>query len=499
MAREWYTENRIHLGVVGAMLMGLLAMWILYGWVGHSLIRALYEATPGHFGYGWIQERHMHPLEVYLALGDHILQEITLLTLGGIFISFLIPYQRGEVGNFRWKVLCVSLIFGNLLLMAVPRAVMGPVHDFQNVCAAVDVWLRGKDPYLVANTIEYCGFPYPFVYPPFSLYWIQGLCYGNRWLGFQANYFLLFSIVFLGIFFVIRRGDDHFHPWLFITLLLTGFFSAHYGVLFGNMIWVELFFLAMAFYWILKEKYSLAGVFLAFGSVLRIFPILFGLPFILAPQARGRRWKNLWIMGSLFGGILVCSFLQSPAMTVSAFRAILGKIPGQVSPALEGGGAMTPTPYFLIKDLMVPIGGEDGLVFLLYGLFALLTVGIFAQFVKRRNRSFLEIFSAGVLVVLILFPRVKPYYFIWASLPVYFLVRTWNRKDIQWAVLIVSGLPLILYGLSWGMVSDFYLGRFFRYLELPIEYGQGMALFFFFLFFMARDARQSPSSPQPNQ
>lgn len=494
MVKRWHAENCIHLAVAGGILLALLIGWILYLLFGHSMIRAAYE---GGLGAGWIRGRGARPLEVYLSFGTQIALEISLLVLGGVFFSFLIPKRKGAVNNLQWNVLAVSLI---MLSLVMATAWQWLDLDFRVYCSAVTIWQEGENPYLAANTVRYAGGELPFFYPPFSLYLLTGLCYGNALLGLRANYALQFLIFLTLIFLLLRKEAGPFRPGLLMTLLLTILASPNWVLYTGNIIWIDLFLLAVTLFWIGRERYGMASIFLACSGLLRIVPLFFGLLFVLTPQSRGRRWRNLMAMISVFAGFHVLSLLLLPQLTLSYYASIFGRVPGQLWPVLEGGGIITPSLFFLIQDLSAGLGpGNEWLALFLYGLLVVFVLGIYGRLIRGRNRNFLEIFSVGMLVVMILLPRMKIYYYIWASLPIYFLVRSWNRKDTQWAVLIVSGLPLILYGFFWAMVRGSYLGRFLKSGDLLIEYGQGIALFLFFLFFMARDAGESRTAGSEKQ
>lgn len=380
--------------------------------------------------------------------------------------------------KLNWKIaffsLCFSLIILNIILIG--NCFKGSGWDFDIYCSAVKTLQSGKNPYLVRNLKEYSGGPmsFSFVYPPISLPFFKMICFINQ----RVSYHIIWILMLVATFLATRRIDKNFESWLLTTLLTTGFIATYWNLLTGNVGLIELFLFSVTYYWIIKKNYCLSALFLVLASTLKIVPLLFGGLFIFARLSKLDKFKIFSIIAASFASINLLSYILFPSLTSSYYLSIMGQM-GQHNPIFEGGGLNNPASFFLIKKISDLLFNHSFMVLLgLYILFVGFIAALLFNYVWRKKRDFVDIFSVGTLAVLIVLPRLKPYSFTFALLPMYFLLKDFDFKNKFWSILLISACPLIFY--TAGNFLDLSL-------NLSWNYSQPICLFIFFMFFLTRD------------
>ena len=151
------------------------------------------------------------------------------------------------------------------------------------------------------------------------------------------------------------------------------------------------------------------------------------------------------------------SYLLFPKLELSYYTSILGQRQ-QRSPIFEFGGWDNPTSLLFASDLGKYIfHKEDALTvdifhngdmrivaatIVIYGIFFCGIGLIFLKYIKM-NPSFPDRFFVGVLAIMLLLPRLKPYSFTFALIPIYFLIKEFDYKKICISLFIISIVPLL--------------------------------------------------------
>ena len=86
--------------------------------------------------------------------------------------------------------------------------------------------------------------------------------------------------------------------WLLVLAPLLCFVSLRNQILFGQTYFLIFALVVLSFYVFEKQKHSLGASFLAFAALLKIFPVLYGLPLMFK-----KNWKGIGITISI--GILL--------------------------------------------------------------------------------------------------------------------------------------------------------------------------------------------------
>lgn len=354
--------------------------------------------------------------------------------------------------DFNWKVafsiFCLLLLFANFLLLLSRFRVSG--SDSQIYYGAVKAWENGNNPYLLENIKQYSAGPFTFVYPPISIPFFKILHFGNP----RVTYYLIWTIALVCTIAIIARADKKSDLFLLTVLLVTGFLATYWNYLTGNVGLIELLLFAMVFYGIIKEKYLISAVFLPLTAVLKIAPLLYATLFVYLKSDRVKIIKILATIFTLFVLISGLSYVLHPNISSTYYLSITGHFDQQHSPLYETGGVTNPSSLTLIRAFLERLlPNYMGLSILLYVLFIAVIIVMFYIFLSRGDRNFLEIFSIGVLAIMLILPRLKPFSFVFALLPLYFLTKNLDYKHKTLLILLASALPLVFYfsGDSWRL------------------------------------------------
>lgn len=398
------------------------------------------------------------------------------------FLPLIIKHQKTL--HYIWITLCTFLMVFNVNLIAMNFHKAG--WDFNVYCAAVKVFENNGNPYLVNEVQKLSGNSLPFIYPPISIFLFKTFCYLNSIFNVRISYHILWCIFILGIFFIIKKGDKCFSPLLLVTLLLSGFLATFWNFFTGNIGLFELLLLSVCFYFVIKGKYYLAMFPLTLIALLKIIPLaLIGI-FILSGITKSSRLKVLLFGVLLFIFFSSLSYFLFPDITHSYYLSLMGKLGKQISPIYEKGGISNPSTFYMVKSVSEMLFGNNFIVSLtIYILLIAFIFAIFLDYVLKNDRDFLDILSAWVLFFLIVSPRLKPYSFAFALIPVYFLIKDFTERYKFLAIFIVSVIPLLrlrLYSFFAASTEPlFILGN------TIFDYNQSICLLIFFIFTLLYD------------
>ncbi|MCJ7642955.1 MAG: glycosyltransferase 87 family protein [Candidatus Aminicenantes bacterium] len=393
-----------------------------------------------------------------------------------------------------WLWLGIFLILLNIALIINDYKVSG--WDFNIYHAAVKTYASGENPYSVINLQKHLGkrrYHYPFLYPPITLGFFNILhtmvSYCNQIASPKAYYYFLWCVLLAAVFLIIRKANATFNPLFLIILLFTGFISAYWNFLTGNIGIVELFFFSLVFYYITKKNNYLSAFFLAIIGIIKIIPLIFGSLFAFSKQSKAQKARIFGGLASLFMASNIISYAMDPKLFVQYYKFMIRRLSIFYNPLKEVGEYRSPAIFLYIKEITNHFfNGNLTMFFAQYFLLLCIIFVLFTLYLRKRERSFLDIYSFGMLALIIILPRMKPYSFTLALLPIYFLVKDQNWERKLWTIIIVSGMPLISY---WAIKTSHNQG-FLRFME----YGQSLSLLVFYVLYFVNDCISRAVSPQ---
>lgn len=363
----------------------------------------------------------------------------------------------------------VSIFFTEIILISFKTET-----DINVYCSAVETYENGNNPYLIEKLRKYSNSNLSFIYPPLSLPFFKILCLIDS----IAGYYIIWILLLLAIFCITKRADARLDPLLLITLLASGFLVTFWNMLTGNVGLIELTLFAVTYYFITKRKYRNAALFLALTSFFKVLPILFAPLFLFTKEGYKEKFKTFFLITIFLAAANLLSFLLFPNIMPTYLLSLVGKAGQQHSPIYESGGIKNPSLLFFTKELSERFFNSNTTIsIIIYLLCTLLVLLLFCIYIKRERRRFLHIFSFGVLAIMIILPRLKPYSFAFALLPTYFLIKNFNFKNKLLAILLTSLLPLLvlIFGFSPHNVNTIW------------KYNQLISLLAIFIFILLKD------------
>ena len=350
--------------------------------------------------------------------------------------------------------------------------------DFETYYYAGKAVRMGLDPYSLASLSVAAGKPValPFLYPPAALLPFGPLSHlpvgvaGYVWLGIQC----------LLAFFLLTLWRKRFLPDaptdLLLIVTLLGFNAALLWALrTGNLALLEAALLWAGLGALARGRLATAGALIALGGAFKLLPLAF-LALVAAAPARGRdRVRALLAAALVLAAVALVATPLLPGWAAAVRHSMApGRPMGEVNPTLFGlldgwasGGPDMP-------------GSPKGFT---YGVWAGFSAAILALSVRpllrlRREESSIGWILFGVLVWLLIAPRVMVYSWVMAVPPaVYFIRRGLTPgplRAIAYGCLVLQGvaraLPgapspaltgfpfLLLLGL-WGLAAAFWPER----------------------------------------
>lgn len=367
--------------------------------------------------------------------------------------------------KYYWKVICLILcgILLYLNITTINTAVSSPSTgwDYRVYMGGVDAFNHGKDPYILVNIQDYVGDTLPYVYPPHMLIFFE-IFYFFQNIGLYRLFIV--SLLAMSVYFV-AKTDDKPEYVLYITLLVTGFFSVYWNFLTGNFAIMSLFLISIMFYLVSKDKFKESAIVNGLMTSITLYPMIFSGAFLAIKRSYKEMLTFAFLAGLTFGIIFGLSFLINPSLVQSFINSLFGSTSQMYA---DRGGMSNPTPYFLFGYISQDNTIVTGVISLLYiGL----VIGAFYLFWKKNNDTF-KLYSFGFLSMFMLLIRIKPYSFVMAVVPIYFLIKDYSYKLKIIILLAMSLFPFLMYKDFWE-----------KFLPLPdmiIYYAQSLSLFIIF-------------------
>lgn len=326
--------------------------------------------------------------------------------------------------------------------------------DTRVYCAAATAFGQGLDPYRVENL---GGLSLSFVYQPVYVRLIEPLC-GLAWPVPHAYTLASLTAVALSVLLwpgVLRRDG----AGLAAVLALGGVSGLAWTVLTGNTSAFELLALTLAVVAMRSGKWAAAAAVLGLLGSLKLVSL--GLLAVVlvadAPWKRRLAWMGYGL--AAFMAVAAVSAALHPDLMLSFLKQITGRIGGQHTPLHETGDLYHPSLMFALGGLAglrgLTVDGTVGYsvaALALFGaVFALVCAGALTV-VRRYERGAcsLDTRIGFALLILILFmPRLKPYTFLLAALPVWLLARPLAPAGRAAVVAVAVMLPALT-GLTAG-------------------------------------------------
>lgn len=315
--------------------------------------------------------------------------------------------------------------------------------DYDVYCGSIMAVQAGQDPYLAENTRRFFGNNWVLPYPAGALVLLSPPCLKPRTL-YPAFYTLLLGLAAFGVW---RLWPEQ--PLLLAALWVGGLVAAPHNYLTGNTGILELVAFVAALAASMAGRQKSAGTWLGIIAAIKLTPLAFAAVFAaVAWRERGPRAAVQLGLGVALGFAIVhgLTVLIDPRYEVSMFRALSGALPGQIGALDEMRASWTnPALPLILQDGVALLGGPAALAHALYG--ALLLAGVLLLLgLWRREPDALTVWSYGVLVVCLLLPRFKPYSFVYALVPLFYLLRRKSPGRQALAMLLGTLLPLLAFG-----------------------------------------------------
>jgi hypothetical protein len=290
--------------------------------------------------------------------------------------------------------------------------------DYDVYCGSIKAVQAGLDPYYAENSRKFVGNTLVLPYPLGALVFLGPACIQPRVL-----YPALCAVLLAGVALWAWRlgvGD----PWMLAALLSGGFAAASWNFYTGNTGIIELLAVAAALHGLVYKRHGVAGLALGLVSAVKLTPLGFAVVFG-AVMLRDRTRRELVVFGAGlvagFATIHVLSLLIGPAYEYSYVLQVTGLIPNQHAAIREtSSDASNPTLLLLLKDILKSLRAPKAALALVYGLL-LAAVAWQCCRIWRRDPDPLTVWAFGMLLACLLLPRLKPYSFTYALLPVAYL------------------------------------------------------------------------------
>lgn len=342
----------------------------------------------------------------------------------------------------------------------------GPAGDYLVYCAAARTAHEGTNPYLTANIGTY----HAFVYPPASLPLFSLLCSSTN------SGMIWIQVLGLATLLVISLFLARISPIIGLLLLSFGFGAFEWNVQTGNIATIEAVCLGMALVASQQRRPRITALALGLMGMMKLIPLFYAvawLVFEFLTGPRDTRVKRIMMYASIAALpaalFQLLSFLLYPQYLHTYWTSLLGGIPGQHSPLYEqSSNPSHPSLLLFLRATLSSAGIPDALTFVAYGLCALGLIGSLRTF---KNRPKTDQLAALMVLTSLLLPRLKPYSFMAAIVPMLMLYATLRPGSLprMFCLLAAVGLPLLarLHGSGWGV--DLVLG-FSQWIALVVSY-----------------------------
>jgi hypothetical protein len=373
--------------------------------------------------------------------------------------------------KYYWKVgfliLCGILLY--LTITIIYGIILSPNTgwDYRVYMGGVDAFNQNRDPYVLANIQDYVQDKLPYVYPPHMLIFFE-IFYAFQSIGIYRLFIVL--LLAMSVYFI-AQSDEKPDYILYITLLLTGFFSVYWNFLTGNFAIMSLFLISVMFYFAKKDKFKESAIINGLMTSITLYPMLFSGAYLTLKRSYKEMLTLIGIVAITFGIIFTISYIFNPSLTQSFIQSLIGGEQMYDS----SGGMSNPTPYLMFDYIF-----QDNMLAteILSLIYIGLVLGALYLFIKQ-NTDIFKIYSFGFLAMFMLLIRIKPYSFVMAIVPIYFLIKDYSYKLKIIILLIISLFPLIMYENYWQ--------KFLPLPEIIIYFAQALSLFFIYGFIVLYD------------
>jgi hypothetical protein len=393
-----------------------------------------------------------------------------------------------------WKrvyiLLCIILLCltaGQLFLgLSNPYSGM----DFRVFVGAVQSVNYGEDPYNLLILNQYTHDYIPFNYAPHTLFiaWcLQFLfIFQNIWI------YYVFLIAFMIVDgYLIVTLDQKPQYLFFIILFLTGFVSIFWNFYNGDKDIVFLFLFACIFHLLVKEKFWQSSIVLGLVGSFTLTPLPFVALSLAIKKPIVTRIQYVILSIGVVAAIFLISWLINPELFVSYIKTFYGSS----SVLIEPSDRRTPTPFLMFGVLLHQPNGISIPMVLASLVYICLIIYAGWYIIRKNQENPLKVYSLAMLVIFMVLPRIKPYYFIFLAIPLYILYKDCSYKIKILLFAVISLLPLFFWYLPFFIKyypRIYYVGSF-TYL-IP-EYAQTISLFLIFAITIALEYYKPKFSP----
>lgn len=326
--------------------------------------------------------------------------------------------------KFLFDYLIILLVFFNVYYTS--NQFFDTAIDLGVYCGAVKALKLGKDPYVVDNLVlDEINTGLPFRYPPITLLIFPPLC-------MYRLHNLFYTIILVILYFVVKSFDKKFDGFYLQILFLVGFMAVYHNFTSGNIPVIELIFLTFAIYCVFKKKYYTASMFIGIMGIFKYIPLVYASLFLLAPISFSKRIKAVLIAPLTLGILHLVSYIIFPSITKSYYKLLFFGYP-----MVDQEGLYNPSVFSIIKYI------AHQFPYFLYVFFIITIIILYFIMIKKLGLTYPEKFLLGILSIMVILPELKPYTYIFAIIPIYFLTKTSNVRTRFYNILIIGLLPLI--------------------------------------------------------
>lgn len=386
-----------------------------------------------------------------------------------------------KVLNVIFILLCLLVICMNLAVIYVDITTPKFGWDFKTYMNASATLTEGKDPY--ANS-SYLNIYY--VYPPWTFAIFQPMYLLYRLEGSEMFYHAFQVLMILAAAVILIKSCEKTRYLVLATLLISGFSAVHWNFITGNIAIVYLVLTALLFYFLGKGRFRFAAVVMGMLAAIPLFPVVFNSLFVALKTSWRERGTVILISLGVFAATLFLSYCLAPDLFLSYVRIMSSP----ASPVKETGSSSTPTSWYLVKSLAECAGVRAPLFTgLALVCFAGAILSALAVFIRKNRGDMVAVYAYVFLVIFLLMPRAKPYYFAMLIVPVYILIRDADIRTKILSVIIVCLLPVSTIGIWWLWPHLPYL---------LFEYYQPISLILFMAFLLLNPWKQAADTiPDP--
>ncbi len=434
-------------------------------------------------------------------ISENLTLQWMAITTGFAMAALSIPViiRPATINSHR----AVSQILACIALLIIPNVVLlvswypSSGFDLNIGCSAVTAYDDGFDPYIVQYLQMYSASPYSFPYPPISLVFFELICCGDH----RIVYYIIWALLLTATFLTVKKTNNS-DPFLILVVLCTGFVATFLNFFTGNLGIPQLLFFSIIIALISKDRYYPAAILMGLMASLKLWPLALGALFLLAPRCKTDKIKLCSVLLISFGIVHLISYLAYPEITASYYDQVIGRIDSQHTPINEAteGSIANPSLVLGVKTLSSLLFNNNVISLVILEIIYVAFIAFsFTHYLNRQKGNFLNIFCIGTLAILLISPRLQLYSFVFALIPVYFLIKDFDLKNKFIFLFIISAFPLIF--MLTSMMTAFHSTDPANFIEesifaddtnLPLVsritcYGQGISLLIFYIYFLIKD------------